>query len=273
MGKASSSKKVARAARAGGKVTGQRRNLGFPAAIVAIVVLGAGLVTFARNSNPAEGSPTLQDHWHAAVGVYVCDRWVQNLPDGPTDPLGIHTHDDGLVHIHPFVGGATGRNATLDKFLEQVGLQVSDSSITLPAGDQFGERQYKNGQTMCGDEPGRVVLGVWDDAQNAEGNDPDDVRTSGIGGQHFDNDSAAYTIAFLPKGEDIPPPPSAADIASLGAADGAPSEPVSGQPEESERGDETTVPADSGAEGTEPSDATEPASSDSEPASTEAPPG
>ena len=42
MGKASSSKKVARAARAGGSSGPKQRKLGFPLAIVAIVVLGGG---------------------------------------------------------------------------------------------------------------------------------------------------------------------------------------------------------------------------------------
>lgn len=282
MGKASSSKKVARAARTGGKVTGQRRNLGFPSAIVAIVVLGIGLVAFARNSTPGGGEPSLQDHWHAAFGIYLCDRWVQDLPDGPTDQLGIHTHEDGLIHVHPFLAGATGRSATLGKFFDQVGLQVSDSSITLPPGELYGERQYKNGVTKCGDETGRVVLAYWTDALTAADGAPDDVRTSNIASEHIDADGGAFTLAFLPKGEDIPPPPAAADIIARGAADGAPTQPVTGQPDETERGDEgdtsgETVPADTGSDAPEPSsegtEGTEPSSETTAPASTEAPAG
>lgn len=220
MGKASSAKKVARAARAGGKTTGQRRNLGFPAAIVAIVVLGVGLIAFARSEQPGDGSPALGEHWHAAYGIYVCDRWVANLSDRGQDTLGIHTHTDGLVHIHPFLAGAAGSSATLGKFFDQVGMKVTDSSITLPPGDQFGERTYKNGETKCGDEEGRVIMAYWEDAQDATG-DPDDVRTSNISGEHFKKDLGAVTIAFLPKGEDtIPAPPSAPGILQAATADG-----------------------------------------------------
>lgn len=219
MGKASSAKKVARAARAGGKTPGQRRNLGFPAAIVVIVLLGVGLVAFARNNAPGGGSPELGEHWHAAYGIFVCDRWVANLPDGPTDQLGIHTHDDGLIHIHPFLAGAAGRSATLGRFFEQVGMSVTDSSITLPPGDQFGHRAFVKGETTCGGEAARVVMGRWNSAMDASGK-PDEVRTSGISGQHLDNDLAAYTIAFLPEGESIPPPPSAATILESATADG-----------------------------------------------------
>ena len=57
------------------------------------------------------------------------------------------------------------------------------------------------------------------DAQDTDGR-PDDVRTSDIGGEHFDNDLGAFTIAFLPEGESIPPPPSAATILEEAVKDG-----------------------------------------------------
>ncbi|HEU5152027.1 MAG TPA: hypothetical protein VFU19_16140 [Iamia sp.] len=251
---------MARAARAGGTTTGQRRNLGFPAAIVAIVVLGVGLIAFARSDQPGGGSPALGEHWHAAYGVYVCDRWVADLSDRGQDTLGIHTHADGLIHIHPFLAGAAGRSATLGKFFDQVGMKVTDSSITLPPGDQFGERTYKNGETKCGDEEGRVIMAYWEDAQNATGK-PDDVRTSNIAGEHFEQDLGAITIAFLPKGENtIPPPPSAPGILQAATADG----PIDTQadedltPEELEEqfqeGAGDSVPADDGATTTAPAE-------------------
>lgn len=288
MGKASSAKKVARAARAGGKTTGQRRNLGFPAAIVAIVILGVGLIAFARQNQPGDGSPALGEHWHAAYGVYVCDRWVANLSDRGADTLGIHTHDDGLIHIHPFLAGAAGQSATLGKFFDQVGMKVSDSSITLPPGDVFGERTYKNGETKCGDQDGRVVMAYWEDAQNAVTGEPDDVRTSNISGEHFDNDLGAITIAFLPDDvDDVPPPPSAPSILQGATADG----PIDTEADEDlteeeirdqfteggevpaetppaeegtdttapAEGGETTVPAEEGGETTAPADTTAPA--------------
>ena len=278
MGKASSSKKVARAARAGGKTTGQRRNLGFPAAIVVICVLGVGLVAFARQSSPGGGPPTLEDHWHAAYGIYVCDRWVQTLSDRGADTLGIHTHDDGLVHIHPFLAGATGEAATLGKWFDQTGMKVTDTSITLPPTSPWDEREYKEGETTCGDEQGEVVVAKWKDASNATG-EPDEVVTSDIGGLHFSEDHEAITIAFLPEGtdpSDIPVPPSAADIVALGAADGGSGQPVDGQPENSDRPDDsgsdssdtdsTEAPADTSSETSEA-----PADTASETESTEAP--
>lgn len=219
MGKASSAKKVARASRAGGRAKGERKNVGFPVAIGLIVVLGIGLVAFARSNNPGGGPPELGSHWHAAYGVYVCDRWVQDLSDRGPDALGIHTHDDGLIHIHPFLAGASGSAATMGKFFEQVGIKVSDSAITLPPGEPFEERRFEAGTTTCGGEEADVRMAFWEDARSSDG-EPDEVKTSGISGTHFDTDFAAYTIAFVPEGTEIPAPPSAASIVEGAAVDG-----------------------------------------------------
>src|SRR5918998_387690 len=99
MGKASSSKKVARAARAGGRSSGSKqRNLLFPGAIGVIVLLGSGLIAYAADERKSEAdvAPVVnEDHWHAAFGVYICDdiRFREDgegftiafVPEGTTD--------------------------------------------------------------------------------------------------------------------------------------------------------------------------------------------
>ena len=58
MGKASSAKKVARAARAGGsRRAGQRRQLGFPIAVGLVIVLGVLIVFVARDRRNADAFP------------------------------------------------------------------------------------------------------------------------------------------------------------------------------------------------------------------------
>src|SRR5688500_5947041 len=122
MGKASSAKKVARAARAGGsRRPGQRRALGFPIVIASVVILGSLLVVFARSSRDANAEPRSQadgteaQHWHAAYGLSFCGEFVrttasgQGLVDVGADTLGIHTHGDSVIHIHPFIDSAGGR--------------------------------------------------------------------------------------------------------------------------------------------------------------------
>lgn len=79
-----------------------------------------------RNPTVTGPGPAVnRDHWHAAYGIYVCDRYLPNL-DGSAfaDPDGIHTHDDGLIHIHPFTARAAGPDATLGRFLAAIDMTV-----------------------------------------------------------------------------------------------------------------------------------------------------
>src|SRR5688500_19654895 len=85
MGKASSAKKLARAARAGSASKGRdRREMGFPLIVALVLLLGTSLVIYARSSRSDAVSPKLNvgaagvtgDHWHAALGIYNCDHFA-----------------------------------------------------------------------------------------------------------------------------------------------------------------------------------------------------
>jgi hypothetical protein len=237
MGKASSSKKVARAARAGGRTSGNKqRNLLFPGVIGLIVLFGSGLIAFAANDRKSEAdiAPVVnEDHWHAAVGVYICDAFEPATPTFES-PIGIHTHDDGVIHIHPFSSGGAGENATLGAYLEGAGIELSDDELKI------GDDTWTEGEDQCGDEDAELVVAQWQDVQSTEEEpalirrDFDDIR--------FREDGQGFTIAFVPEGTtDIPKPESAAQLAELGAAD---SNTATSVPEGEEPPGGTTVPAD-----------------------------
>lgn len=215
MGKASSSKKVARAARAGGRSSRNRqRNLLFPGAIAAIVVAGTGLIYYAANERKtATDVPPVafEDHWHAAFGVYVCDAFLPPLPQTAEDPEGIHTHADGVIHIHPFVDAAAGANARLSKFLDLQGVEVTDDSLTV------GDETWTEGEDQCDGKDAEVVVAQWSDVTNTDSN-PSLTETD-VGDLRFREDGEGFVIAFVPEGTDIPKPESAANLAELGAAD------------------------------------------------------
>src|SRR5687768_1760383 len=119
MGKASSSKKVARAARTGGGRTSRGRTPWMWYTTMGIVVvLGVLLVGISRADLGSQANAVApianKDHWHAAIGFFVCDKYVSPPqdpnPEVKPDVLGVHTHGDGLVHIHPFSRRAAGKN-------------------------------------------------------------------------------------------------------------------------------------------------------------------
>ncbi len=210
MGKASSSKKVARAARVGGSSGPKQRKLGFPVAIVAIVVLGVALIAFARadyTSAAATAPIANQDHWHTAYGVYVCDAFQAPLVDAGEDTTGIHTHGDGIIHIHPFRASAAGKNATLSKWGEVVNIDFGSNSITLPDGTEL-----KSGYDCGGNTD--TTLGVWVWPIDDPSAEPT-VHTENFGGIKLDANEQALTIAVVPTGTTPPRPESEPDVARL----------------------------------------------------------
>ncbi len=155
MPKPSATRKVTRVARTGGGRTKRgQTSWFFPTLITVTVIAGTFLIAFSRaERQPDTSAPRIgRDHWHTAIGFDLCGTFAANIPDNGEDPLGIHTHGDGVVHTHPFSSQAAGRNATLSKYFDTVGADVSASRIKLPN----EERTYKNGQ-KCGDKAANVV--------------------------------------------------------------------------------------------------------------------
>lgn len=226
MGKASSAKKVARAARAGGKTSKRERpKLAFPLAVFVILVVGVLLVVFARSakidSASADTAPsaTKKDHWHAAYGLYVCDKYLPPLPESATDALGIHSHGDGVMHVHPFTSAASGNNATLKVFFDSTNVKLTDDGWIMPDGTE-----YKNGMD-CNGKPGKMAIYRWSTTDPTQ---PVEVfDQGGYNNIKYRQDRDAYAIAIVPEGTDAPPKPDTianldklTDVPGQGAAAG-----------------------------------------------------
>jgi hypothetical protein len=228
MGKASSNKKVARAAKAGGgraRAAGER-NILFPAALAVVVILGTLLVVYARDDRRAEALQAplaFEDHWHSAYGIYICDGFVSDLPEY-TAPQngGNHTHGDGLIHIHPFSPARAGENATLVNWIADAGAvlgggdELSEDTLGVPGGETYVE-----GEDSCDDVEGGdaiVQVAVWDTAFAAsQDEDPDRVVTEDLESIRFEDDGMAFTIAFAPEGADLPAPETLDALVGVGS--------------------------------------------------------
>lgn len=234
MGKASSSKKVARVAKTGGGRTkrgGQARSLLFPSVIILTVVLGVVLIWVSRDAREVDASPPQPgDHWHSAIGFYICDSFAGNLPNNDNDPLGIHGHGDGIVHVHPFTSLAGGDRARLGLYFDALQVDVTDSKIDIGIVDAVEE-----GEDDCDGEPATVQMKVWDTRAES---DPGRIVTGDPGDLRL-RDNQLITVAFVPEGTDIPRPESEPTLDNLSDVPSA----------------STTPPADAGT--TVPGDTTE----------------
>ena len=241
MGKASS-KKVARAATTGGGRTSRgERPWGWYTVMIFVAVLGVALVVLSRNQrlqadNPATaqkprpaGKGFQGDHWHAAYGVYLCDKFAPDI-QSERDPSGIHTHNDGVIHIHPFTSAASGSKATLGVFTRTVGMTLTSDSVKLPGG-----KEYSDGD-KCGGKPGR--LRVLLNGEERSG-DPKDIRL---------RDGDQLVIAFAPEDAEIPrTPPSTANLDNLSDVPGSPGATSSTTQAPNPEGTVATTPAQPGA--------------------------
>jgi hypothetical protein len=219
MAKTSSSKKVARVARTGGakrRRVRERPKIGFGLGIFVIVVLGSLTVFFARTQRidsaaAAEQPAVNKDHWHMAYGFYVCDHFLPAFTDKDpsSDPNGIHTHGDGVVHIHPFSSLSSGKRAKLQIFFDTTNVKVTASEIKLTTDNVT----HKNGQHCDSGTVGtaEVQTKVWNTR------DPSDQGhiVSGNPANIHPTDGMLITIAFVPPGTDIPRPPSADQLDKL----------------------------------------------------------
>lgn len=243
MGKASSSKKVSRVARAGGGrvSSGQPRSLLFPGVLTVVIALGLTLVVYARNDRQQDdtsGVPQLGDHIHQAIAFNVCGEFLPNLPEFEST-IGVHTHGDGVIHIHPFSQLGVGANATLDRYFKDArdGNPPQDVSLSNSKLDYLGE-SYKEGDHECeGVDDPQLRVAYWSNVQDAASKP--EVTTGDFGDLLLTTDGGGFTIFYGDPDADIPKPENASQLATLGAADGGQT------PDESGNTTTTTAPADS----------------------------
>ena len=170
--------------------------MGFPMAVALVVVLGSLLVVWARIDREATSAPRVGDHWHSAYDIYVCDSYRSKIVL-ETDPNGIHSHGDGLLHIHPFNKLASGRDAVLGEFFSAFGGRIDDASVVLDTGEELVEG------ADCGGQPTVLKVARFD-ADDLE-RDPE-VVTEDLAGVRFLKNREAFTIAMVPA-DVVPPPP------------------------------------------------------------------
>jgi hypothetical protein len=246
-------------------------SMGWNAAIAAVVIVGVVLIVFTLQSNDKSGAGTGPPHaanattgepgyhWHTYLGVDICGEFLapQQVFDQPvgapagTQNAGIHTHGDGLIHIHPFTDSVAGRNATMGVFLDQVGVSMTNDTLTLPSG-----QIYKEGTTKCQDgRDGQLQIAKWNNvADAAQGKKPNEIFTDGFDQIRL-GANESFTIAFMPAGSTIPAKPDVATrIANVSDLQPSTTAPASGAP-----GSSTpttgTVPGASGAPDTTPNTA------------------
>ena len=101
------------------------------------------------------GGAQAGDHWHAAVRISVCGE----LYTEPQTSGGVHSHGDGLMHIHPRHGvpRESGKDASVRTFFSGTRILVQETRIQIP-----GDRRYTSGDRCPDGNVGNLVVTVND---------------------------------------------------------------------------------------------------------------
>jgi hypothetical protein len=171
--------------------------------VVALIVIGGIVLIGSIRSERQYAHPTVFDSWQNAYSVFDCETetWLPPI-EAQTGANGIRTRADGIIYIEPLDDSATGSNAELSVFLNNVGAVLTDEELVLPDGTTLSENNLE-----CRDEEVELQVMRWDDV-NAE--EPIEVRTSDLASTPFLADGQALAIVLAPRGASIPIPPSAA---------------------------------------------------------------
>lgn len=165
-----------------------------------LVLLGVSLIVISRPDTAEASPPLTTDHWHASYGVYTCGEFQPAFTNDLDDESGVHSHGDGLIHIHPFFTRFTGGGASLGRFFEESESSLREDEIDLPGADPLS-----NGDD-CGGAPGRVRVKVWTGLDDEVGRFLEDGDVT----DYVPQDGEIVTIGFVSETEeDLPKPPSA----------------------------------------------------------------
>jgi hypothetical protein len=190
-----------------------------------VVIAGIALIVYTQATAPAAVGPYLSDsnnptkkdtHWHAALGVYDCDHWIgdssgtgiwvwpASTPGGEparvanrNEYAGLHSHDDGVIHMEPLVSAEAGRNATVGLYFQYGGWTLSST------GYSFLGTTVKNGD-KCGNAPGTLQweTATWNLNTAANAKQKYTVQT-GNPAKYKLFQYNIVVIAFLPPGKTL----------------------------------------------------------------------
>ncbi len=110
-----------------------------PLAAALFAAMGGMIIVKASAGDDDAGAsdgPRIGDHWHAAYEVSVCGI-IQPLFAEAANAAGIHTHGDGIIHLHPTSAAGEGAGASVASWIRYEGGELTGTTLRLPQHSQL----------------------------------------------------------------------------------------------------------------------------------------
>ena len=130
------------------------RIIGTTAIFLILIVLGFAAYNLITDDEASGLRPGVGiDHWHATYEIWICD---EKQPDLARFDAGIHTHGDGIIHLHPFDADEEGPGAALGRFFEYGGGLLTENEMRIPGTDTA----YVKGDTCPDGDEASITVSV-----------------------------------------------------------------------------------------------------------------
>ena len=214
MARTSSAKKIARLAEKGkGKKVRFQGGSVFPTVVLAVLILGAVLIAYARQGGTAvDATVTAEQKYATAFAFFNCNEFAIDLkkPELATidaDKFASVTAEvpsaiigDGVIGWMPQVL-AGQRKAKLETIFELYGISVTDESITIK------DKKISETDTQCAGKDAKISVYVWE-----SGSAESKLSIASFGGVKID-DQMTVVLAFASDGVEVPRPAVADSLA------------------------------------------------------------
>jgi len=117
-----------------------------------VLALGGAGVLAAKVALDGDTGPVIGDHWHAPYAIYIGDDRQEELSSLDSS---MTTPGDGIIHVEPRTPDEEREDASLARFFEDAGGELTDTSLRLPG----SSTTYRNGDDVPGiGAPGSVFI-------------------------------------------------------------------------------------------------------------------
>ena len=112
--------------------------IGAAATFAVLIIVSFAITSFpggigGQGQTAAGDGAQIGDHWHSSLLMEICGETMTLPPSG----TGIHSHGDGLIHVHPYNLEEAGLGANIGRFFDSFPLEIYPDRVETLEGEIY----------------------------------------------------------------------------------------------------------------------------------------